>query len=94
MEPKSMPKPSKRYPKSIPKNTQEKTSEMSCFSRTISLIFLSKIHKNTMQKNMKKTITNKHEIWYQMASKMEPESMLELIKNQYKNWYRKKEGKS
>jgi hypothetical protein len=29
-----------------------------------------------------------------MASQMEPKSMPELIKNQYKNWYRKRTRKS
>jgi hypothetical protein len=33
-----------------------------------------------MPQIIQKSITKNHEIWYQMASKMEPKSMPELIK--------------
>ena len=38
-----------------------------------------------MPKMIRISITKNHEIWYQVASKMEPTSMPKLIKNQYKH---------
>ena len=86
-------RPSEKVAKIIEKS-DEKGAAPPPWATVFGSHFGSKIDKNSIQQIIKKTIAKKHGIWCQKGAKREPTSMPKRIKNQCKNWSRKRRGKS